>query len=205
MSGSTNKGAAGYLVNFDVKNSATIKVMAIIVFKGKVNTVNTNTKGGVTPADSPAPSSTASAQADGACLTPDIVRKSTSSAYAPSPYRTSGFQGGITVFFQSDTIEFDAETASLQISDITTFGDWAKTNASRKFHLEITAKVQEGKLSDAGAQLATDRAEKIKKIFTDAGVLESKIKIMPHQAERGTTDFERSTWRNVNVSLIGDC
>lgn len=208
MSGSTNKGAAGYLVNFDVKNSATIKVMAIIVFKGKVNTVNINTKGGVTPADSPAPSSTASAQADGACLTPDIVRKSTSSAYAPSLYRTSGFQGGITVFFQSDTIEFDAETASLQISDITTFGDWAKTNASRKFHLEITGKVQGDITSAAGTQLAASRTDKIKQALMARGVAESQIKIMPYESKPGTdalTQSARRTSESISLAIAKYC
>ena len=196
ITGVHNTSGTGYRVSFEIKNSPTIKETTLTIQRGKVVSFS------VTPnisLDTPKTTVT------DACLTKDIVTKASVGGYASEPYSASGYQMGVVAFFESDSTNYQEGIGVAGSSDVVKLAEWTKIYQDRKFHLEITAKVQEGKLSDAGAQLATDRAEKIKKIFTDAGVLESKIKIMPHQAERGTTDFERSTWRNVNVSLIGDC
>ena len=109
------------------------------------------------------------------------------------------------MFFQPDSTEFDAETASLQNDDITTLGDWVKTNASKKFHLEITGKVQGDTLSAASTQLAANRADKIKQALMARGASESQIKIMPYESEPGADVSSQAARRNVRVDIIGDC
>ncbi len=202
-----NKDDLGYVVNFDVKNSANLKDTTVVVKKGKVTTFNINTKGGSTATvETPtSPTAVETPSRPSQCLTADIVRKSSSSGYAPNPYKASGYQGGFTVFFGADSAEYDPEIASVQMEDINTFAAWAKQYRDRKFHVELAAKVQEGSLSAAGSQLATSRVNKLKKDLTDRGVLESKITIMPNVAETGDSAFSQSARRNVNLSIIGDC
>ena len=143
---------------------------------------------------------------DMACLTADLVRKSVAGDYAPDPYTATGYQNGYSVFFEPDSAVYSSEFAASQAAEDQTLAAWTKANADKKFHIELTAKVQEGTLSAAGAQLATDRANKVKQDLIDMGAPASKITVTETEAVSGGDDSAaQAAYRNVKVSVIGDC
>lgn len=153
-----------------------------------------------------AKTTTTATKSDTACLTADLVRKSVAGDYAPDPYTATGYQNGYSVFFESDSAVYSSEFAASQAAEDQTLAAWTKANADKKFHIELTAKVQEGTLSAAGAQLATDRANKVKQDLIDMGAPASKITVTEPEAVSGGDDSAaQAAYRNVKVSVIGDC
>lgn len=203
-----SKDSETYRIAFDVTKSTSIKDTAVYVNNGQVVKFNLNVNGKSTANEHPSqtPSqSTPQPEPATTCLTADIVKQATTSGYAPNPYKPSGYQTSLTMFFEPDSSVYVADFTSQQNTDLDKLGSWTKQHAAKKFHIEITAKVQQAGLTDDGAALATQRAQKVQQDLLSRGAPADKIRIMPHQAEPGNDENAQQSRRNVNVTIMGDC
>ena len=139
------------------------------------------------------------------CLTEALVKQATTSGSAPDPYSAAGYQTSLTLFFEPDSSSYLADYVADQEEEIKMLGDWASANSDKKFHIEVSSKVQETGLTDAGSALSAERAAKIKQALMARGVPQDKIVVTESTAESGSDEFSKEVRRNVVVTLMGDC
>jgi hypothetical protein len=198
---SSTKKDSGYVVNFDVTGSSTIKDTSVTLKDNRVATFLLNTR--TQAADIPKP---AAIESSNTCLTlADAIN--TGESYFDD---ASIFNHAHEIPFYYDELFFEADSTAVSYGPAldelaTSVANFYKATSNKKYQFQIIGSVNEATSTSAGKTLALQRAEKIKDTFIAAGVPESKIVIASPKNETSAANPEIYRRVNINIQTAAEC
>lgn len=190
----------GYVVNYDVQNSAVLRNTTVIVLHNKVTTFNTNAYGSVAT-QSP---DTSSANGPSACLTLADLQKSNITYIDQSAIDAAQKGPMHGIWFGSAFFNADSTTSSSDRAQNELVGQAAtlyKNNPDKKFGFSIAGATHESAQSSQGVQLANDRANTVKDAMVAAGIPASKITIDAPTYDTNPYDATGEADRSITIQI----
>jgi outer membrane protein OmpA-like peptidoglycan-associated protein len=205
---------SGYVVSFDVTNSASIKDTAVTVKDGKITNflmnIRNKSKTATQEASIETKQSTETAvttPSTTACLTLPDVQGAGETIYDDN---ASIFDHAYDLpiyydmlFFEPDSTVIGYEPALTELADHT--AKFYKALPDKNYKFQIIGSVNESSSTEAGKTLALQRAEKIKNAMVSAGVPESKIFMDSPKNETSATDPEIYRRVDINIQSAAEC
>ena len=188
----------GYVVNFEVSDSSTLTGTTIVVKSGKVTTFNISSKDTAS-----APTASSGGSSASSCLTLTDLQNSGITYIdqtALDSTKNSNDGNGIyfdETFFKPDSTDYLSEMGSKAVVDkmMKLYND----NKSKTFFFMIRGSVRQDVSTDAGTQLANQRADKVKADLIALGMPVERIKMYnPIAISSSYADADRRVEINLN-------
>lgn len=200
----STKKDTGYVINFNVTGSASVKDTTVVVKDGKVTSLLLNTKSKTATSTTPTASNSTSTCLTAADITAAGFSYSTDdeSLNFAAKYNKPTYLAGL--YFMPDSTSYNDDMLSPDDQHAAVLDRVAKvyTNSSSKdFTYTVYGFVHETTSSAAGVQLANARAGKVKDELTTRGVPASRITIgTPANAD--TAESAADIDRKIEVDLF---
>lgn len=203
VSDTKNKGADGYVVNFKVESSSTLKNTSVIVKNNKVSTFLLNV--GVASSDQNATDDskdTANTELSSTCLTESNLRAS-DAGYIDAVALKAGAQSGSPIYFDElyfnpDSLNYVSESAAN--SSFTRAAALYKNASKKEYTYTLKGFQHEVGTGTSDASVAAQRAQKAKAQMTALGIPESRITILEPEV-KSNTDYDEID-RRIDLGLL---
>ena len=192
----------GFVVNFAVKNSETLKDTTVVVKSGKVTTFNLNSTGKTTVTDTAKDTTVNPSTVK--CLTVSDLQNADIS-YIDQEALDAGVSSGNgtyldNIYFKPDSNDTLSDfTGSAQLDKIAKVYN---VNKGKTFFYMVRGSVRESSSTAAGQELANQRAAKVKNELIARGVPADMVRLYnPISGASSTSDdIDRRIEVNINIS-----
>jgi outer membrane protein OmpA-like peptidoglycan-associated protein len=179
----------GYVVNFDVKGSSSIRTTTVVILKGKVDTFLVNAQGASktenTELSTPAPTSS--------CLTASDLKSNGITYIEDESLGEKTFFGDL--FFNADSTNYRSDSIAAQ--ELGKAANLYKNTSDKDYGFSVQGSVYQAASTSGGVQLAKERSQKVKDQLVSLGVSADKVTVL--EPTNGAYDAEAA--RNITLFL----